>query len=1251
MKYIKLKDILTKITAFSMILCMVLTMRPIVTKAEEPEAEPAPKVFETTGEYNEDGITYSTVTVNEGVELTLGEAAGLSVQNSLTVGDGGSIVGDGRLIIKGTATVSGIDLYWEDGNPVTFPIEEVNDDEWFEFRLKDEKWTRIVIWGYWSEDPGNPLYDNCTIDYEMECDIFDIGPGVTVDINEGFRVGVRENLFLQAENEGENRASIVGAGILSILATVSVEGLDLYDEEGQSTIDFPVEEAREDEWFDFMYKDGQWTRIFIWGYWSEDPGNSEFDNLDITEEYIECDIFDIGPGVTIDINADKKVGVRKSLVLHTDEEGQNGASIVGAGTLVIKGAASIAGITLYEKSGPEISFPVEDNLEGWFEFTFDENDLKWKHDDIGNQGNEPGNEPQENRSSITLNMNNPLGGEIKYIASNQAVSSWDNNGQIEVPSDADFVFWPMTVEGWRFDSISVKDSSNNPVGLTTLNELAAPESGNYIIRWDEDNDGTAIQVKCGIVNKFGEVDVNELQAVEAIPGDGTKKTATGEITCTAEDNKALGISFTPGTNPDEKKDTFIAARITRNGEIYEINDRMVTKDPSTGGWSFSIKGVSSSDSIIVDFYKQSPAETQCYKFAPEQNKAYTVTCNFSRSNQEDNNIILNFEGEKITDVKEGNQLIKIQYSADNSTWTDYYYSEENKKVESNTSNIKYLKLTWDEVLYSVGGGGFGSFKFENGVSFAVQPGVYNIHVYGEARTTMVWSTNPNTYGLDGTVTNGRVEIIKVTNSGTIVVDNNGSTDADDCENRWWTVTAENGHCQLRNGEVVTMKFIPDYGYQLKSVSIAEGVNLTPDEGTTSQFTFTMGSTNIHLKGVFTKGNDDIQTTATNVSAASIGNAGNATNSGNIRFTVTDENLTQEFSDSDAAKSVQLLDGYSMNLGLQQIVSKGTAGQYWVNDIEEFNNAITVTLNVGTELDANVDYYVIREHENQDGSFTYEKLPATYNKSTGELTFRTNKFSTYAVGTAEKSNSPIISPIITGDATDDNQKVDDGTEADGQKDADNKNEGSENISPDDKNELEIGDTAKTSKGESVTIIDTPDEEGDKGSVSYDGPKSKQKKVTIGKTTKIDGITYNVVSISANAFLKNKYIEEVSIGKNIKEIGKNAFFKCNNLEKVKLGSKVSTIGANAFYKCTSLTSIELPASVRTVSAKAFYKCKGLKEIVINSTKLTKASFGKDALKGINKNAVIYVPKGMVSKYKKFVRNAGAGEQVKVVAIKTK
>lgn len=128
--------------------------------------------------------------------------------------------------------------------------------------------------------------------------------------------------------------------------------------------------------------------------------------------------------------------------------------------------------------------------------------------------------------------------------------------------------------------------------------------------------------------------------------------------------------------------------------------------------------------------------------------------------------------------------------------------------------------------------------------------------------------------------------------------------------------------------------------------------------------------------------------------------------------------------------------------------------------------------------------------------------------------------------------------------------------------------------------------------------------------------KAKSVMIPDTVMVNGITYNVTSVAANAMTNNKKVTKVIVGKNVITIGKNAFKNCKNIKSVILKStKLKSIGANTFYGC-----------------------KSLKTITIKSTKITKKSIGKNAFKGTNKKLIIKVPKGKVNSYKKFLKNKG-------------
>ena len=122
----------------------------------------------------------------------------------------------------------------------------------------------------------------------------------------------------------------------------------------------------------------------------------------------------------------------------------------------------------------------------------------------------------------------------------------------------------------------------------------------------------------------------------------------------------------------------------------------------------------------------------------------------------------------------------------------------------------------------------------------------------------------------------------------------------------------------------------------------------------------------------------------------------------------------------------------------------------------------------------------------------------------------------------------------------------------------------------------------------------------GTVAY--IKSTDKKATsivIPASVTIDGITYKVTSVAANAFKNNKTVENITIGKNVTKIGE----------------------------------------------KAFYGCEKLKSIVFKTTKLTSKNVGKDVFKKIADNAIIEVPEKKLDTYKKLFAKKGLGDNAVV------
>lgn len=249
--------------------------------------------------------------------------------------------------------------------------------------------------------------------------------------------------------------------------------------------------------------------------------------------------------------------------------------------------------------------------------------------------------------------------------------------------------------------------------------------------------------------------------------------------------------------------------------------------------------------------------------------------------------------------------------------------------------------------------------------------------------TVTWAYD-DTYGEDGRIEHGTAEIIKI--NGQDVSQMTFSNFANNSGDK------SGGHLAVKRDDVVTIKLIPDYGYQLSGASI-NGVTLAP-QTEVSTFTFKMPDTNVHFKGIFTQTQDEINTSGTKVSSATVENGANAAPSGNLRLTVedSDANTTNALAQVENAVSAE-----AVNLTLDQIVSKGN-GTNWETPVTQFGQPVKMNLKVA-DYDTAAGYAVVREH---DGNLT--KLTTSVSED-GTLTFETNQFSTYfIVKTAKKADN-------------------------------------------------------------------------------------------------------------------------------------------------------------------------------------------------------------------------------------------------------
>ncbi len=93
------------------------------------------------------------------------------------------------------------------------------------------------------------------------------------------------------------------------------------------------------------------------------------------------------------------------------------------------------------------------------------------------------------------------------------------------------------------------------------------------------------------------------------------------------------------------------------------------------------------------------------------------------------------------------------------------------------------------------------------------------------------------------------------------------------------------------------------------------------------------------------------------------------------------------------------------------------------------------------------------------------------------------------------------------------------------------------------------------------------------------------VTIESQVTFDGVTYNVIMISTNAFKDCNRLTSVTIPVTVMTIDEEAFVTCNSLKSVTIGERVKNINYAAFYQCSNITYISFPNSLEFVGDMAF------------------------------------------------------------------
>lgn len=131
----------------------------------------------------------------------------------------------------------------------------------------------------------------------------------------------------------------------------------------------------------------------------------------------------------------------------------------------------------------------------------------------------------------------------------------------------------------------------------------------------------------------------------------------------------------------------------------------------------------------------------------------------------------------------------------------------------------------------------------------------------------------------------------------------------------------------------------------------------------------------------------------------------------------------------------------------------------------------------------------------------------------------------------------------------------------------------------------------------------------------------------KEATVKGLNYKLDAKAKTAVLtgvKDKKIKSITVPDTIKVNGKTY--------------KVTEIGANACKNLSKLTKLTIGKNVKKIGKNAFSGCKKLKTINIKTSNLTKKGIGSGCFKGIDAKATFKVPKKMKKDYEKWLVKTG-------------
>ncbi len=275
--------------------------------------------------------------------------------------------------------------------------------------------------------------------------------------------------------------------------------------------------------------------------------------------------------------------------------------------------------------------------------------------------------------------------------------------------------------------------------------------------------------------------------------------------------------------------------------------------------------------------------------------------------------------------------------------------------------------------------------------------------------TIIWTTNYDIadkwndkveggdFNRDMYVEHGRVEVQSIKRGYDIIYD---ATKSDVQLPSGISISDDFGYLQLKRGDDIVLKLIPDYGYQLKRVggnegeSLAQSLGMVPKEDEVSTFTFSNIQNNIHFAAVFEKADNSYSVSGSNVSDVTVQNDKNAITSGTLAVTVADAT-------AEDVSGIVSGEAKTVDISINNVISKGNT-ENWSSIVSELSSPVEVTLS--TEIEIGQEYAVVRNHNGQ-----LKEIQCSADAVNNTISFESDKFSTYTIVKKAKNESGSITP--------------------------------------------------------------------------------------------------------------------------------------------------------------------------------------------------------------------------------------------------